>query len=187
MRRCVLLFFTLVAMQVSAGPAWRWVDSDGTVHYSDRPVPGAVEVFLPDANTPTPPPASNTATPAPATVPLGESAQYVQLAIASPARDATLWNIEGTLTVDVAVAPRVQDGHRLGLIFDGQPLSQSPSTGTRFTIDGVYRGQHTVQAVIINGADEQVLRSAPVQFMVQQTSVLNQNNPNNRPANRPSN
>lgn len=176
-------------MQVSAGPAWRWVDTDGTVHYSDRPVPGAVEVFLPDANAPTPAPtpARNPATPAPASVALGESAQYVQLAIASPAPDATLWNIEGTLTVDVAVAPRVHEGHRLGLIFDGQPQSQSPSSGTSFTLDGVFRGQHTVQAVIINGANEQVLRSAPVQFMVQQTSVLNQNNPNNRPANRPSN
>lgn len=182
MRRCVLLFFTLVALQVSAGPAWRWVDADGTVHYSDRPVPGAVEVYLPDANT-TAPRAQPRATPgagAPvtATVPLGSGNQYTELAIASPGADETLWNIEGTLNVNVAVAPELREGHRLALIFDGTRLSQPPSSGTSFTVSEVYRGLHTVQAVIVDASDAQVLRSVPVQFMVQQPSLLNPNRRN---------
>jgi hypothetical protein len=89
-----------------------------------------------------------------------------------------LWNIEGVLTVDVVVAPRVQDGHRLGLIFDGAALNQPPSSGTSFTVNEVWRGQHTVQAVIFDASNEQVLRSAPVQFMVQQPSLLNPNRRN---------
>lgn len=169
-------------MQVSAGPAWRWVDADGTVHYSDRPVPGAVEVYLPDSTTPAPRPQS-AATPtsgAPVTtpVPLGASAQYTRLAIASPTPDETLWNIEGVLNVDVAVAPRVQQGHRLALIFDGQLLVQPPSSGTSFTVSEVYRGVHTIQAVILDSSNAQVMRSAPVQFMVQQPSLLNPNRRN---------
>ncbi len=170
-------------MQASAGPAWRWVDADGTVHYSDRPVPGATEVFLPDATTPAPQPApaARPSTPsAPTTVvPLGDSAQYTQLAIASPAPQATLWNIGGVLNVDVAVGPRLQPGHRLAIIYDGTLLPLAPTSGTSFTISEVYRGQHTVQAVILDSSNTQVLRSAPVQFMVQQTSLLNPNNPRN--------
>jgi hypothetical protein len=175
--------FSLVAMQVSAGPAWRWVDADGTVHYSDRPVPGAVEVYLPDANAPAPAAQSSTTTAASApvttTVPLGANAQYTQLAIASPVAEQTLWNTGGTLNIDVAVGPRVQQGHRLGLIYDGELLNLPPSSGTSFTLDDVFRGIHTVQAVILDANNTQVLRSAPVQFMVQQTSLLNPNNPNN--------
>ena len=172
-------------MQVSAGPAWRWVDADGTVHYSDRPVPGATQVYLPDATTPAPVPRpSQAASPgassaATTTVPLGETAQYTQLAIASPAPQATLWNLGGVLTVDIVVGPRLQPGHRLGIIYDGALLNLPASSGTSFTLSEVYRGQHTVQAVILDASNSQVLRSAPVQFMVQQTSVLNPNNPRN--------
>lgn len=170
-------------MQVSAGPAWRWVDADGTVHYSDRPVPGAVEVYLPDPSTPRPPPQRSTASqtgtaPASGTVPLGESAQYTRLAITSPQPQETLWNLGGTLTVEVAVAPRVQAGHRLALVYDGAQLPVPPSSGTTFTITEVYRGQHTVQAVVLDSSNTPVLRSAPVQFMVQQTSLLNPNRSN---------
>jgi hypothetical protein len=179
MRKCVLLFFTLVAMQVSAGPAWRWVDAEGTVHYSDRPMPGAVEVYLPDSNTSAPRPQSNSTPAVPATpsVPSGESAQYSQLAISSPTAGETLWNIEGVLDVDVTVAPRLAQGHRLALIVDGAQLPLQPS-GTSFTVNEIYRGLHTVQAVIFDSAGNPVLRSAPVQFMVQQPSLLNPNRRN---------
>ena len=181
MRKCVLLFFTLVAVQVSAGPAWRWVDADGTVHYSDRPMPGAVEVYLPDSNT-APPRPQNTAVPAtmPAPTPAGdagESGQYAQLAISSPVAGETLWNIEGNLSVDVTVTPRVAQGHRLVLIVDGAQLPLQPS-GTSFTVTEIYRGQHTVQAAILDLAGNAVLRSAPVQFTVQQPSLLNPNRRN---------
>jgi hypothetical protein len=182
MRNCVLLFFTLVAMQVSAGPAWRWVDADGTVHYSDRPVPGAVEVYLPDSTSRTPrPQPSATTTPgalATSTVSVGANEQYSQLAIASPAADETLWNIEGILNVTVAVAPELRQGHRLALVYDGEQLNLQPSSGTSFTVSEVYRGLHTIQAVILDSNNAQVLSSAPVQFMVQQPSLLNPNRRN---------
>lgn len=180
MQRCVLLFFTLVAINVSAGPAWRWVDADGTVHYSDRPVPGAVEVYLPDAGSAAPvrqPAATTDSAAVTRAVPLDASAQYTQLAIASPAPDETLWNIEGQLDVAVTVAPRLQQGHRLALIYDGALVNVAPS-GTIFSLSEVYRGLHSVQAVILDAGGTQILRSTPVQFMVQQPSLLNPNRRN---------
>ena len=43
---------TAVALILLAGvalaQAYRWVDKDGVVHYSDRPEPGAEEVQLPE-------------------------------------------------------------------------------------------------------------------------------------------
>ena len=122
-----------------------------------------------------PTPAGNSTQSAPA--PLAENARYSQLAITSPAPDETLWNIGGELTVQVAVAPQIQSGHRLTLIYDGSPVRGASATATSFQLGDVFRGIHTVQAVILDANDSPVLRSLPVQFVVQQTSIANPVNP----------
>lgn len=184
MRNCAILLLAVVAAQVSAETAWRWVDANGTIHYSDRPVPGAVEVQLPDTparaatrpESSTPPRATRQPEPTAAEPAADEqAASYTRLAIASPSQDETLWNIEGTLEVVVDVEPRLHDGHRLVLIFDGERRNPVAGPDSRYTIDAVYRGLHTVQAVILDAGNSTLMESRPVQFMVQQPSLLNPN------------
>lgn len=186
----------LAATQVIAGPAWRWVDANGTVHYSDRPVPGAEQVNLPESSprapqtpgTPAAPPASAPATAAEAeAAAVSEApAAYTRLAIVSPSADETLWNLGGELTVTIDVAPALQNGHVLRLYYDGEPVVTGASSGTRLTVTDVYRGSHTVQAEIVDSRDMPVMRSLQVQFFVQQTSTQNPNlaNPNRANPNR---
>lgn len=169
----------LAAMQVVAGPAWRWVDANGTVHYSDRPVPGAEEVYLPDAS-PAPPRPSTTAPSGPRAAATangdsddGAATAYTRLAITSPAADETLWNLGGELNVSVAVAPALQQGHGITLYYDGAPVNATPATGSSFTVTEVYRGSHTVHAEIVDARNMPLMRSVPVQFFVQQTSIQN--------------
>ena len=49
--------FTLVCLFAAAGAAaqeaYRWVDEDGVVHYSDRPRKGAESIVLPTPNVAT--------------------------------------------------------------------------------------------------------------------------------------
>ena len=45
----------LAAGLAAAAPTYRWVDAQGQVHYSDRPVEGAQEVELKDIQSYTPP------------------------------------------------------------------------------------------------------------------------------------
>jgi len=183
MRNCAILLLAIVTSQVSAGTAWRWVDASGTVHYSDRPVPGAEEVYLPDSHLGTPrtdaPPAPTTSQQPPsaaASAPAPEAAvRYVRLAISSPAQDETLWNIEGVLSVEVNIQPRLQDGHRVIFVLDGQRRNPIPGSGSSFTLDEVYRGLHTLQALVVDSSNTTVIESLPVQFMVQQPSLLNPN------------
>lgn len=185
MSKCLVLLSALATTVASAAPAWRWVDADGTVHYSDRPVPGATQVELPTTARPTT--AARTsqpgAQPAAATPEAGPA--YTRFDIVSPAQQETLWNTGGTVTVQVEVQPGLQQGHRLDLMYDGERLNLLAS-GSSFTLTEVFRGIHTVQAVIVDGSNNVLLRSLPVQFMVQQTSLQNPNNPNsglNRPRN----
>ena len=178
MGKWLILLSTLAVFTASAAPAWRWIDANGVFHYSDRPVDGAVLVQLPDGPgaraTPTARPAQ--AAPAPQ-APREPEQPYSRFDIVSPAQQETLWNIGGNLPVQIALQPGLQTGHTLDVVLDGdrQMLNM---TGPSSTLSEVFRGVHTIQAVIVDAGGTEVLRSLPIQFMVQQTSILNPNNPN---------
>ncbi|HLF09843.1 MAG TPA: DUF4124 domain-containing protein [Gammaproteobacteria bacterium] len=177
MRKWLILMSLLSVASASAAPAWRWVDSEGQVHYSDRPVPGAREIDLPGAEgfsapqRATQPPSQNTPT-----EPQRPAANYRTFNIVSPVQQETLWNIGGNLTVRVELAPGLQAGHRLDVFLDGQRTNLNAGS-LELTVPNVFRGIHSVQAVIIDASGQEVLRSLSVPFMVQQTSIQNPNSP----------
>ncbi|MDH4048842.1 MAG: DUF4124 domain-containing protein [Gammaproteobacteria bacterium] len=173
-RPLIAILVLLLAGSVFA-QAYRWVDKDGVVHYSDRPEPGAEQVQLPTTR-----PSSGPSTPAPTSnfsrrndVPLAEEQapfSYQSLSIASPASEQTLWNIEGVLSVSLSLQPGLQSGHRVRVYFDGTPQMV---TGTSFQIEGVYRGQHNLQAEVIDQSGKLMIRSDPSRFYVQQNAIGN--------------
>ena len=177
--RTWLLIACLLATQVLAQQAYRWTDENGQVHYSDRPAPGATEVSLSGAQGYSPVTAPPQAAPQVTDEPPEEEAPaaYTAFNVVQPAQQETLWNIGTTLNVQVEIAPALQAGHHLGAYLDGQ-LVDVGATGTQFQLTDVFRGLHDLQAVILDANGEDVLRSLPVSFMVQQTSILNPNNPN---------
>jgi hypothetical protein len=175
----LILLAALAAVSATAAPAWRWVDENGVVHYSDRPVPGAEEVELPGGRRGTVPAAAaretnNEASSAAETRPVEA---YREFEIVSPAQQETLWNIGGNLSVQVALLPGLQEGHRLDVLLDGQPQFLD-SASTTVVVPNVFRGLHTVQALIRDTRGTEILRSQTIEIMVQQTSLLNPNNPN---------
>ncbi|MGI9258569.1 MAG: DUF4124 domain-containing protein [Gammaproteobacteria bacterium] len=168
---------SLLTTAASGQTAYTWVDENGQTHYSDRPFPGADVVELDSAQgfeAPQTPPRS-----AAAPEPANPADLYTALNVLQPAHQQTLWNIEGALDVTLEVAPALQAGHRLGLYLDGV-LADVPAMNRQFHLTEVYRGQHTLQAVIVDAQGTEILRSLAVTFMVQQTSLLNPNNPNVR-------
>lgn len=166
----------LLGSGFAAAQAYKWVDENGVVHYSDRPQPGAEEVVLPRSPTPALPlPEERPATAAQA-APAGESApaaepapSYQSLSVVSPAPEVTLWNIGGVLDVDLALQPGLQPGHQMRIYFDGAVVSVP---GTSFQIDEVYRGEHNIQAEVVNEYGELQIRSENTRFYVQQTTII---------------
>ena len=165
--RPILLLASLLATTAVFAQAYRWVDEDGVVHYSDRPIEGAEEVVLPKANTTTvrrverdkpeaqPPPPSG-------------PVRYQNLAISSPTPEETLWNIGGQLTVQIQVTPALQQGHRMRLYFDGEGQDISSTT---VQLEEVWRGEHNLQVEILNETGMPLIRSNPLRFYVQQRTV----------------
>ena len=152
--------------------AYRWVDEDGVVHYSDRPREGAEIVDLSRYTRDTGARLyRNTAPGAAADEQAADAApfRYESLVVASPGAEETLWNIEGVLNVSLAANPPLQNGHRVRVYFDGQPRMVS---GTSFQIEEVWRGVHNIQAEIIDDTGKLMIRSDPNRFYVQQNTVI---------------
>ena len=172
MRKWLILLFALSATTAASAPAWRWVDANGQVHFSDRPMPGATQVELSGAQgfgrqvAQTAPARAGSDQPGDAPPP------YRSIEVVSPADQEVLWNIGAQLTVQVRFQPALQPGHRYDLVYDGQPQNLNV-TATRLVLPNVFRGAHTLQVVVSDGLGVVVQRSAGRSFTVQQTSVQN--------------
>lgn len=169
------LIFVLLAVLVGGAvmaQAYRWVDEDGVVHYSDRPRAGAEQIVLPKSNTVSVPrraAPARASEPAPDETP-AEPFQYTALEIGSPQAEETLWNIEGVLNVSLNVQPGLQPGHQVRVYFDGEPRMVE---GTSFQIQEVWRGVHNVQAEVLDETGKMLIRSRTNRFYVQQNTIAN--------------
>jgi hypothetical protein len=170
----ILVLLALFAAAGALAQAYKWVDEDGVVHYSDRPEPGAQSIDLPQSKTPRRAPPAPGASREPAAPAEDAPAEpqpfsYTSLEISAPAPEETLWNIEGVLNVTLALSPALQPGHQVRVYFDGVARFVQ---GTSFQIEEVYRGVHNIQAEILDQNGELMIRSLPNRFYVQQNTVF---------------
>ena len=146
---------------------YKWVDDNGVTHYSDRPEPGAQRVKIAAAQTykgGSPQAGESRGQPNRP----GNASSYTRLEITSPEDGAVLWNIGGRVEVAAALEPELADGHQLWFILDGK--SHQGSAGSATSLE-VPRGSHTLSASVTDAAGAEVITSAPISFVVRQTSV----------------
>jgi hypothetical protein len=171
LKRTFIAVISILAAGVVLAQAYKWTDENGIVHYSDRPIEGAVRVVLStDGRRPRPTPAPRATRSAEESAEPAEAFSYELLSFGTPLPEETLWNIEGVLNVSLVVQPALLQGHRVRVYFDGTPRMV---TGSTFQIQEVYRGVHNIQAEIIDEADALMIRSMPNRFYVQQNSINN--------------
>ncbi len=175
MLKCLIALTSLLATVVAAQSVYTWVDANGRRHYSDRPVDGATPVQISESQTfsnpVTAPPAEQSA---PATVAETPAFSYSIVDIVSPEEQQTLWNIGAILTAELATFPALRQTDRIDAILDGE-YREIGSRSLTLTLAEVYRGEHTLQAVIVDENGEELERSAPVTFFVRQTSIIRPN------------
>ncbi len=170
--RAILALLGIFGAAVASADVWRWVDEDGVVHFSDTPVEGAERIDVSESSRTT---GARVFTPAPrvaadgeATPPVEEEFRYESLTVVSPAAEETLWNIEGLLSVSLAVSPGLQTGHQVRVYFNGEPRMVN---STSFTLNEVWRGVHNIQAEVLDETGKLMIRSQPNRFYVQQTTI----------------
>lgn len=156
--RLVLLLLAFPGM--SSAKIYRWVDEQGVEHFSDKPKQGSQEIQLPDPGhyKPSPSPKRKPQKPI-----IEERAEYESLAITEPTQNATVRNNAGRVSVSVTTQPNLHAGHKLQLLLDGRRVGR-PSATTQFVLLDVYRGAHTLAAIIIDAKGKTLHQSDAVRF-----------------------
>lgn len=163
---------TMLATPALFAGTYKWVDENGKVHYSDKPVEGAEEVHLPELPTYDSPEVS--------LPPIAENDDaekdkpfsYSTFAFVSPQEEQVFWNIGLKLPVQLQLQPSLRRGDRVKVFLNGQ-LQAGPTQSLSYTLDGVHRGTWTIRAVIEDANGKTVANAGPVKFFVRQTSVAN--------------
>jgi len=163
MRRLFLLGVLLFPVMVCAQQIYKRVDSDGVVHFSDRPGQGAESVKLPaeqvyrsskstaseskksyksvtDADLlafPPPMPADLLKKKETTTKPQ----QYKELKIIDPENEGSVRDNEGRVSIVVALTPPLAKGDKVVALIDGKPMGQ-PKASTVINLTGLDRGTH---------------------------------------------
>jgi len=159
-----------VAMPLHA-EIYRWTDSNGVTHFSDKPHSGAKKLGHVEApvvqSEPPAMPASGADDSGNKTV----QASYQSIAFEQPAPQATIRNNPGQVNVTLAIKPGLKPGDRIALEMDGKPVSGSPFRDTGVTLHGINRGSHTLRAHIIDAQGNTLIKADPVTFYMHRPSV----------------
>jgi len=173
--RTIIALIVVLASGAVLAQAYRWVDEEGVVHYSDRPQEGAEQIILPQSTRPSrsvaPVDRARSGDQQEAEQPAAPFS-YDVIEVVAPAPEETLWNIEGTLNVSLRVEPGLRPGDQVKVYFDGE---MRPVSGTSFQLQEVYRGVHNIQAEIVDPTGKTMGRSLPNRFYVQQNTIVHPN------------
>jgi hypothetical protein len=165
--------FVLLALALGSADVYRWVDGDGQVHFSDRPVQGAERITLTvslPASNPARNGSPNISTEARGDEPPAAITGYQSLTITRPTQEQVLWNIEGQLDVAAEVQPALQPGHALRFHLDGRMmLAEAGASQARFS--EVFRGEHTLRVDAVDASGRALISSPTSRFFVRQTAI----------------
>jgi hypothetical protein len=102
----------------------------------------------------------------------GTAFSYDSVAVVKPAGDATVFDNAGNVAVTVAVSPalRTDAGDRIALILDGRRISVRRAT--HFKLSGITRGEHTLEAQVVDSGGNALISSNSVKFHLWQASRL---------------
>ncbi len=182
---CSLCSALLLPLAAGAGQPviYRWVDENGTVHYSDTAPPDkpAQAADLPQL----------TIVPAKKIKPKDNGDQkdksdkqkggtqdlatFDDLRLVRPKAEENLWGTGGTVTAEVTFSGRLPRGYAIQFVLDGKAFK--PVRKKIYVIREVIRGEHSLYAQIIEiNSGQVVAKTDPVTFYLKQATVKMHNN-----------
>lgn len=179
MRTLLFAIVTLVPFAAQAAEVYRYVDEKGNVAFTDAPRKGAEKLQIEAAPSTSVVVPTLPATVAPAAAPAtGKSgmepfAGYQDFRITQPAPNEPLLNTAGDVDVSLNLHPalRVDLGHGLTVLLDGQPVAQN-SSRLNVALNNVDRGEHVVEAFVTDANGQVLIHAVPVKFSLQRPSLL---------------
>jgi len=162
----LLLLFCTISVQAEI---YRWVDKDGVVIYSDKPQQGAEHIKMPTLETYDSSNVRSGNTSSSSSDKTDKGKQYTNFKILSPVADSTVRNNAGKVALIMQLEPKLNAGHKIFIIFDGQRLNVP---GLRHSFTALDRGAHTISAEIVDASGSQLAVADEIIFYVQRFSKL---------------
>ncbi|MDZ7851785.1 MAG: DUF4124 domain-containing protein [Halomonas sp.] len=104
---------------------------------------------------------------------------YDSFTILSPRQEETLpTGAAGNVQVALGIQPNLREDHRVRLLVDGR-VSQTAMHTDTFMLNNLNRGEHVLQAELLDANGAVRHRTSPVTLYVQRASVNLPQNPNN--------
>jgi len=180
MHKLLIIVFGFLPLVVSA-EIYKWVDDMGVTHYGDQAHQGAKKIELPKTQPLYP---SRSKQPS-----LGNNAgkrnlkdggnNYNSFSIAQPENNQTFRDHTGTVNVTFFLDPGLRTGHKIRVLLDGQPLKDM-LTSTRFALQGIDRGTHSVRAEIVDENGAKVISASSVSFHMRKQLLQGVEEPNDK-------
>jgi Domain of unknown function (DUF4124) len=171
-----IVLATLAAFASQAAVIYKWTDSNGVVHYSDQPVPGAEKIVTsssPSSGATSSANASGNGT-APGAAPKKNAPpglNYTQFAITSPLPNQTFFG-EDVVSVHLALEPALKPNQTITWHLNGKQLEDQGSDTVQFTIGNLNRGTYALAATITDQQTGESQSTDSVSFFVRQPSEL---------------
>ncbi|MBC9252510.1 hypothetical protein A9179_19775 [Pseudomonas alcaligenes] len=169
MRLLTACLLCALALPASA-EIYKYTDANGnTVFTNQKPEGQSSEtVALPPTNT-VEAQAPSRVIATPDSPPAAAQSGYSVLQLTNLPSEEALRANNGTFSVGVNIEPRLQPGHLLRLILDGEPYGL-PSNVPRLQLSNIDRGDHRLAVEVISGA-QRIQLSNTVTFTVQRIST----------------
>lgn len=160
----ITLVILLCTCTASSAQVYRRVAPDGSVHFSSVPGADAERVDVAPAQTvrmPTAADADGTATPAMADE---KAFHYTRAAILSPGAGEHVRANDGNVTLRLALEPTLRPQHVIIVNLNGERIAFDH--GGTIVLSGLYRGRHRVAVAVVDGDQQELIRTQPVDFSV---------------------
>jgi hypothetical protein len=183
----------LCLSQASAATVYKWTDSNGVVHFSDQPAPGAERIITQSgpgqSRSSAGPSQARQASSAPRrnngrAEPNDTAVDYSEFEIDSPQPEQTF--TEQSVSVRVRLEPGLKPGHLISLYLNGKLVENQSPKSTQFSLTELPRGSYSLVASIMDASSGETKSTPPVTFYVQRPSILSPSSPlrPNQPPNK---
>jgi hypothetical protein len=166
-----ILLATLASFAGQAAVVYKWTDSDGVVHFSDQPVPGAEKIYTGASNTAVSVPTDQKAGSTADTEKTAGALDYAEFSIASPSPEQTFFG-DNPVNASLALSPSLKPGQIVTWHLNGTDVADQGATATTITLPRLDRGTYSIGATVTDPVSGQSRSTNEVTFYVRQPSEL---------------
>ncbi len=173
MKTLFILIVSCILGVASAAGIYKWVDSQGVVHYGDEPGQSSAEKMgrLPGLSTYAPPPIKVEPDESATAETEEQAVSYRSIRIIKPENGETIRSNPGIVVVFIALEPPLGKTDHIRLMLDGKSVAGKYNK-TVVQLDNVDRGEHQLSVAVHNNKGKQLKSSASHTFYLHKAQII---------------